>query len=86
MQTQQETKKRDISFSTRDESLQRVFDNAVAGLKKNLTRVREYSRDVLIEGAEYRGVWLECAPHEGALYGALNAEIARDNHRVFFQN
>jgi hypothetical protein len=39
---------------------------------------------VLLEGATYAGVWLECAPLEGLVYEPLSPETALANHEVFF--
>ena len=55
-----------------------------------------YDRPVLLEGAVYPGIWQECAPQEGLVYGSLTRyvppvdggaaplEIARNNHMAFF--
>lgn len=32
----------------------------------------------------YQGIWLECGPHEGALYGEYDPQIARNNHEIFW--
>ena len=74
-----------ISFQTDNAQLQAKHDAALAGLKRNVVRVYGYDRPVLIEGAEYPGIWLECGPLEAALYGALDPQVAFDSHRVFFR-
>jgi len=40
----------------------------------------------LIEGGDYPGIWLECGPHEGLIYGRYAPEIAQANHEVFFHH
>jgi len=60
------------------------YDRALSGLQANIWKVCGYPHPVLVEGADYPGVWLECAPHEGLIYGRRNPEIARANHDVFF--
>lgn len=74
----------------------RTWDAALATLSGNVKLLSTYNRPVLIEGAEYRGVWLECAPMESLVYAKLAefvphvegkpspAEIARANHAAFF--
>jgi hypothetical protein len=39
---------------------------------------------VLIEGAEYAGVWQECGPHEALVYRLFRPDVARNNHMTFF--
>jgi hypothetical protein len=55
-----------------------------------------YDHPVLVEGAVYPGIWQECAPQEGLVYGTLSQYIpqqpnaptplavARANHMAFF--
>ncbi len=55
-----------------------------------------YEHPVLVEGSTYAGIWLECAPQEGQVYGTLQKyvatpagqptplETARANHMAFF--
>jgi hypothetical protein len=55
-----------------------------------------YDHPVLVEGSSYGGIWLECAPQEGQVYGTLQKyvptlsehpsplETARANHMAFF--
>jgi hypothetical protein len=76
------------SFTTDGAGLMRVYDAALAALRANVVRLSAYPGPVLIEGSVYGGVWLECAPQEGAVYSALGSQIARDvarnNHLIFF--
>jgi hypothetical protein len=64
--------------------LQKAYDAAIAGLKSNVQDVYRFPRPVLLEGATYAGVWLECAPLEGLVYSPLTPEIALASHEVFF--
>ena len=75
-----------ITFQTDCARLQATFDRALAGLAANVVAVRPELPPVLIEGAEYRGIWLECGPMEGAIYAAIDPGVAIRNHRVFFAN
>lgn len=55
-----------------------------------------YPHPVLVEGSTYAGIWQECAPQEGLVYGLLQQyietppgsptplQIARANHMAFF--
>jgi hypothetical protein len=55
-----------------------------------------YDHPVLVEGSTYAGIWQECAPQEGQVYGTLQKyvaasagtpaplETARANHMAFF--
>ncbi|HEX4311426.1 MAG TPA: alpha-L-rhamnosidase [Acidobacteriaceae bacterium] len=76
------------SFTTGDAKLMRVYDAAQATLRTNVVQLQPYPDPVLVEGSVYHGVWLECAPQEGAAYeavGPASARIAaRNNHLVFF--
>jgi hypothetical protein len=76
------------SFTTDDTTLMRVYDAALATLRANFVRLPSYPAPVLIEGSVYGGVWLECAPQEGAVYRAFGSQAAQDaarnNHLIFF--
>jgi hypothetical protein len=74
-----------IAFQTPGHPLGALFHRALKGLRSNVRQVQGF--DVLIEGAEYEGIWLECGPHEAALYAELNPsqiQVALDSHRAFF--
>lgn len=71
-------------FSTTDARWQAAYDKACANLAGNIRTLPRYNRPVLIEGAEYPGVWQEDAPQEGWLYRHFRSDIARNNHLVFF--
>lgn len=74
----------------------RTWDEALTALSGNVMQLATYNRPVLIEGAEYRGIWLECGPTESLVYAKLAefvphvegkpspTEIARANHMAFF--
>lgn len=64
--------------------LQSAYDAAVSGLKGNVQDVFHFPRPVLLEGATYAGVWLECAPLEGLVYAPLSRQTALANHEAFF--
>lgn len=62
-------------------------NEALRGLEANTRLVFGYDHPVLCEGGGYAGVWLECAPYEGLVYGRHGApEVARANHDVFFHH
>jgi len=48
--------------------------------------VFEYDKPALIEGGDYLGIWLECGPLEGLVYGRYAPEVAKANHEVFFHH
>jgi hypothetical protein len=74
----------------------RTWDAALAVLAGNVKTVPRYDHPVLVEGSVYPGIWLECGPHEGLVYGTLEdyvatpegvptpLQIARNNHMAFF--
>jgi hypothetical protein len=84
------------AFPSGDARWQKTWDAALAVLAGNVRTVPRYPEPVLIEGAVYPGVWQECGPHEGLVYGTLAQfvagkdgghtplEIARNNHMAFF--
>jgi hypothetical protein len=84
-------------FPDDDPKWLRTWDAALTTLAQNIKVLSSYDRPVLIEGAGYPGVWLECAPLEGLVYATLQefvprvmgqptpAEIARANHLSFFK-
>jgi hypothetical protein len=83
------------AFPDSNPKWKRTWDAAVAALHENTMRLALYDRPVLIEGAVYRGIWMECAPQEGLVYadrrsflprgaGPTPLELARANHMAFF--
>ena len=83
-------------FPDADAKWKRTWDAALATLAGNVKLLSTYKRSVMIEGAEYRGIWLECSPMESLVYvrqaefvphteGLPSpVEIARANHMAFF--
>jgi hypothetical protein len=83
-------------FPTNDPRWQRTWDAALAALAGNIHVLPRFERPVLVEGSVYPGVWMECAPQEGLVYGTLAPfvssqecaasplQIARDNQMIFF--
>ena len=67
-------------------AIKRKYDEALDGLALNTKRVLGYEKPVLIEGGDYRGIWLECGPQEGLVYGRYAHEVAKANHEVFFRH
>jgi hypothetical protein len=84
------------AFPSPDQRWRRTWDAAVAVLAANIRPVPRYDRPVLYEGSVYPGIWQECGPHEGLVYGTLAQyivpaqpdhaplAIARNNHMAFF--
>jgi hypothetical protein len=84
------------AFPSNDPRWQRTWDAALAALAGNVKTVPHYDKAVLFEGAVYPGIWQECGPHEGLVYGTLAPyiatqqgeptplEVARNNHMAFF--
>ncbi len=74
----------------------KTWDAAVALLARNSKMLSMYDKPVLIEGAGYPGIWMECAPQEALVYMDLQkcipqqqsqptpAAVARENHMAFF--
>lgn len=79
-----------------DPARQRTWTAALSTLAGNIHIVPGYDRPVLFEGSVYPGIWQECGPHEGLVYGTLSQyitqndgaptplQIARNNHMAFF--
>jgi hypothetical protein len=72
-------------FNTQDAAWQSAYDEALKVLAANVQVLPRYARPVLIEGAVYQGIWLECGPHEALVYRKFRPEVARDSHRCFFE-
>jgi len=71
-------------FSTRNAAWQAAYDKAVSILDRNVQTLPRFDRPVLIEGAEYAGIWQECGPHESLVYRKFRSDVARNSHMVFF--
>ena len=61
-----------------------MYTQALDVLARNITKVSGYPEPVLIEGSNYSGIWMECAPQEGLVYADIRRDIARNNHLAFF--
>jgi len=71
-------------FTTANAAWQGAYDKALAVLAGNVRTLPGYPRPVLIEGASYDGVWMECGPHEALVHRKFAPEVARDSHLAFF--
>jgi hypothetical protein len=71
-------------FRTEDTAWQSSYDKALGVLAANVQILPRYARPVLIEGAAYPGIWLECGPHEALLYRKFRPDVARHSHQCFF--
>lgn len=68
------------------ERVEQKYKAALAGLAANVKPVVGFDRPVLYEGGCYQGIWLECGPLEGLVYGKHAPDVARDSHNVFFHH
>jgi hypothetical protein len=66
--------------------VQAKYKQALDGLAANTRAVYGFHDPVLIEGGVYPGIWLECGPLEGLVYGRYRPEVALANHDVFFHH
>jgi hypothetical protein len=73
-----------ITFETSDPQHQQVYSHALEVLARNTTEIADFPAPVLIEGSNYSGIWLECAPQEGLVYSVIRPDVARSNHLAFF--
>ena len=83
-------------FPTADAAWATTWDAALAVCAGNVRSMPRYDHPVLVEGSTYAGIWQECAPQEGQVYGTLQKyvatppgtptplETARANHMAFF--
>ena len=83
-------------FPTSDPAWTSTWDAALAVLTGNVRTMPRYDHPVLVEGSTYAGIWQECAPQEGLVYGTLQKfvatppgaptplAVARANHMAFF--
>lgn len=73
--------KTSVSFTTTDIRLQKLYNEAVKKAQWNITDFGKYQ--VLVEGAQYKNVWLETQPMGGYMYGKHNLNVARNNILIF---
>ena len=71
-------------FSTHNERWQSVYDRALSILATNVQVLPRFPKPVLIEGANYAGIWQECGPHEAFVYRHFRPDVARNSHMIFF--
>ena len=73
-----------VSFSCKNETLQRVYDTAEEKCRGNLKR---FGGDlVLVEGGGYEKIWLETQPMGGEMYALRNLEAAKNNVELFMRH
>jgi hypothetical protein len=73
-----------VSFETTDPLLARTYRHALDVLAANVMVLPDYPRPVLIEGGVYQRLSGEGGPHEGLIYSAIRADVARNNQMAFF--
>src|SRR5580698_5036962 len=71
-------------FSTTNTDWQHAYDRALEVLANNVQVLPRFPGPVLIEGAEYAGIWQECGPHESLVYSPFRPDVARNTHMTFF--
>jgi hypothetical protein len=71
-------------FTTWNAAWQKAYDHALEVLAANVQVLPRFDGPVLIEGAEYAGMWLECGPLEGLVYRRWSPQAALNNHLTFF--
>ena len=61
-------------------------EEATALVQGNIRKLHTFPDAVLVEGARYPGIWLECGPHEALIWAELSGEhaVAEASHRIFF--
>ncbi len=72
------------AYSTANAAWQAAYDKALRILAGNVQTMPRYDRPVLIEGATYKGIWMECGPHEALVYRKVRPDVARAAHMTFF--
>ena len=71
-------------FKTENRRWQAAYDKALQILANNVQVLPRFDGPVLIEGANYAGIWQECGPHESLVYRRFRPDVARNSHRTFF--
>ncbi len=72
-------------FRTENARWQAAYDKAMAILAGNIQVMPHIDRPVLIEGAQYAGIWQECGPYESLVYRRMRPDVARNSHMTFFE-
>ena len=70
-----------VTFKTSDQKLQQLYDQAEKKAQWNIADFGKYH--VLVEGAEYKNVWLETQPMGGLMYAKRDIQAAKDNICIF---
>ena len=73
-----------IEFSTSDSILNELYSHAENKASWNLTAFGDY--EVLVEGAQYKNVWLETQPMGGYMYAKRNLTVAYNNIMIFLDH
>nr|WP_213807061.1 alpha-L-rhamnosidase [Granulicella sp. dw_53] len=71
-------------FRTSNARWQGAYDKALSVLAHNVRVMPRYDKPILIEGADYAGIWQECGPHESLVYRHFRKDVARNSHMTFF--
>jgi hypothetical protein len=71
-------------FTTANRRWQAAYDSALKILAGNVQAMPRYAKPVLIEGASYQGIWMECGPLEALVYRKFRPDAARASHLTFF--
>lgn len=72
-----------VEFTSSRRELKKVFDDCERLLKDN---IKVYNgRRVLIEGSNYRNVWLETQPMGGEMYAKRDVGVGLNNLLIFMQ-
>jgi hypothetical protein len=72
------------TYRSADARWQGAWDGALAVLAGNVQTLSPWDGPLLIEGSQYRGVWMECGPHEALIYHKFRPDVARSSHLAFF--
>ena len=70
------------TFQTSDRKLQRLHDEAVAKLARNLVQFTP-TMQVLVEGGGYPNAWIETQPMGGEMYAKRDVQTALNNQLIF---
>ncbi len=71
-------------FKTTNVRWQAAYDAALSVLASNVQVMPRFSKPVLLEGSSYKGIWMECGPHESLVYRKFRPDVARNSHITFF--
>lgn len=72
-----------VSYQTKNELLQRLFDEAS---RKCLINIVDFGGSkVLVEGAGYEKIWLETQPMGGEMYAKQNIPVGLNNQLMFMK-